>query len=142
MHSKPSRLVIFAATASIIAGCATAGRGATSAIGGTEWHAIEIDGTPAVPTEASQRPSLQIDVDSARVSGSAGCNRFGGTATIDNEAIRFSKLFSTRRACIDELLNRQETRYLAALEAIDRYSITGDTLTLLAAGQPRAKFTR
>ena len=142
MRSKPNRLAILVAAASLIAGCATAGRSATSAIGGAEWHAIEIDGTPAVPSEINQRPSLRVDVDSARVSGSAGCNRFGGTATMSGETIRFSKLISTRRACIDEQRNRQETRYLAALEAIDRYSISGDTLTLLSSGRPRAKLTR
>jgi heat shock protein HslJ len=61
---------------------------------------------------------------------------------VSGETIRFTKLFSTRRACIDDRLNQQETRYLAALEAVDRFSISGDTLTLFAAGQPRAKFTR
>jgi heat shock protein HslJ len=131
-----------AATMSLAAACATAGRGATSSIGGAEWHAIEIDGTAAVPNDVSQRPSLLVDIDSARVSGSAGCNRFGGGATVSGETIRFTKLFSTRRACIDDRLNQQETRYLAALEAVDRFSISGDTLTLFAAGQPRAKFTR
>lgn len=68
------------------------------------------------------------------VSGSAGCNSYGGGYTSTDEGgIAFSDLFNTERACLDpEGAMDQETRYLEALGLAATYTIEGETLEMFA----------
>ena len=69
-----------------------------------------------------------------QVSGSAGCNTYSGGYTIDGTTLKIGPLASTMRACSDEAVNEQEQQFLAALEASTTFDLTGNTLTLKAAG--------
>jgi heat shock protein HslJ len=66
----------------------------------------------------------------------------GGTYEIEGASIRFSQLFSTKMACVEEERMRQETRFLKALETADRYAVSGDTLSLSAGGEIVARFVK
>jgi heat shock protein HslJ len=51
-------------------------------------------------------------------------------------------LASTRRACADEAANRQETKFLRALESTTRSTTSADVLVLYAGDEPVARLGR
>jgi heat shock protein HslJ len=101
-----------------------------SPLEGVEWALHELGGQPAVAGDPARQPSVRFDADSGRVTGSGGCNRIAGPYTRDGASLRIGPLVATRMACAVERLNRQETAFLAALDATRAYHIAGDTLTL------------
>jgi putative lipoprotein len=85
---------------------------------------------------------LEIATD-GRVSGSGGCNRMSGSATIDGARISFSPLAATRMACTPAAMD-QESRFLAALGEVRRWEINQRhrKLALLSSdGQPLLVFS-
>jgi putative lipoprotein len=48
-----------------------------------------------------------------------------------SERITIGPLASTRRACANAALDTQEQQYLAALDLVRTYRVTGDSLSLL-----------
>ena len=71
------------------------------------------------------------------VAGSAGCNDFTGTYTVDGTKLTIGALATTRKACASpEGIMEQETDYIAALSSSVSFQNDGTGLTLLnAAGQ-------
>ena len=127
-----SRAAGAAALALGLAACATAGTpGASDALAGPAWHLVEIGGRPALPAGDLGPAFVRFDADSGRASGNGGCNRMSGPYVRDGGALRIGPLVSTKRACVDEERNRQETDFLGALERTRRHAVSGDTLTLL-----------
>ena len=123
-----------AATGSVTAG---------SALVGARWRLVELEGQPSLAGGGAREPHLIFARDSVdRVGGATGCNSMGGRYEADGERIRFSGLFSTKMACVEEERMRQETRFVGVLERADRYSISGDTLTLSEGGTVVAKFVK
>jgi hypothetical protein len=55
----------------------------------------------------------------------------GGYGAV-GDTITFQRLISTRRACLDQNANQQERRYLAALEAAEKFRLTANALTILS----------
>jgi heat shock protein HslJ len=43
-------------------------------------------------------------------------------------------------ACVEPARAQQEQRFMAALQSVDRYAVTGDTLILFENDRPRARF--
>jgi len=116
---------------------------AGSALVGARWRLVELEGQPSLAGGGAREPHLIFARDSVdRVGGATGCNSMGGRYEADGERIRFSDLFSTKMACVEEERMRQETRFVGALERADRYSIAGDTLTLSEGGTAVAKFVK
>ena len=66
----------------------------------------------------------------------------GGTYQADGTSLRFSGMFSTKMACVEEDRMRQETAFLNALEAVDGYAVSGETLVLSAGDRVVAKFVK
>jgi heat shock protein HslJ len=71
------------------------------------------------------------------VAGSAGCNDFTGTYTVDGTKLTIGALATTRKACDSPAgIMEQETDYIAALSSSVSFQNDGTGLTLLnAAGQ-------
>ena len=116
---------------------------ASNALQGPRWRLVKLEGQPSLAGGGAREPHLIFARDSVdRVGGATGCNSMGGRYEADGERIRFSDLFSTKMACVEEERMRQETRFVGALERADRYSITGDTLTLSEGGTVVAKFVK
>ncbi|MBS92884.1 MAG: hypothetical protein CL799_00360 [Chromatiales bacterium] len=92
---------------------------------GSTWEATRILGRPAGVAQ-----SVLEFREGGTVDGTAGCNNFQGTATIDANAMTFSPLAATKRMC-QPAVNGQETAFLEALELTRRWQIAGNILELL-----------
>jgi putative lipoprotein len=137
-----SRRIYFAIALGLMGACATNRSGNEAALSTGRWHAIEIDGRPAVTSGATQRPWLSFQVDSSRVTGFGGCNRLGGPYKQDGSSLTFGALMMTRMACADPTVNAQESAFAAALHDTDHFEISADTLSLLRASTRRARLVR
>jgi heat shock protein HslJ len=93
---------------------------------GTEWMATSIKGEDVL----SRFPSPTLRFDSAdRVSGSAGCNEYGGMYKVTGSEITFTVGPTTRRACLKQQAE-QEGRFLESLQEAADYEVRGDEMTL------------
>lgn len=63
-------------------------------LAGTNWIFVSIGGTPV----AGDRPTA-LQFDGNRLSGSAGCNRFSGTYSVDGGTLKAGPLMATEMAC-------------------------------------------
>ena len=111
---------------------------------GPRWRLVELDGQPSIAGGGAREPHLIFSRSDSvdRVGGATGCNSMGGTYEADGSRIRFSQLFSTKMACVEQDRMRQEARFVNALETADRYTIGGDTLTLSAGETVVARFVK
>jgi heat shock protein HslJ len=106
---------------------------------GTDWILADLAGIPALP---GGKATLSFP-DVGRVAGNASCNRFTGTMLVTGNAIKMGPLATTRMACADNDVNRQEDIYLKALGAAVRYSYDGPDLLIYAEGYEKPlRFTR
>jgi len=102
------------------------------------WLAEDIDGAGVIDNAQS---TLEFTND-GRVAGRGGCNRYGGSVKAESGSILLSELFSTKMACAPALMD-QETRYMAALQAVRSYRMENTSLVLVdATGTPRLRFSR
>jgi heat shock protein HslJ len=110
----------------------------TADLAGTEWLLEDLAGRGVV----DDAPATLAFPEAGRVTGQGSCNRFTGGATRTGSAITFTRLAATRRACPGAIMD-QETRYLRALEAVERLELSGPYLLLHARGHDRPlRFTR
>jgi heat shock protein HslJ len=99
---------------------------ALTSLEGTSWLAEEIDGTGMVdPVQAT----LIFDAGQ-KVAGRAACNRYFGTYRQAGDTLEIRAGGSTRMACPPAVME-QETKFLAALEAVRKARREGDRLILL-----------
>ncbi|HVL58164.1 MAG TPA: META domain-containing protein [Burkholderiaceae bacterium] len=121
---------------------------APAALLGVRWRLVELDGKPvAAPTGAAMAPTAADGeppwlglAPGSQLIVFGGCNRIGGTYQLDERALRFDRLRSTRRACAPPTM-QLETELLAALPQVNDWRLSGDRLELLdAAGRPRLRF--
>jgi heat shock protein HslJ len=108
------------------------------ALDGTEWMLTAISGK--APVAGSK---LTVKFDDASASGSAGCNQYRSATTTDGSKLSFGMTSSTKRACLAQEMNVQETAYLGALSKVTAYEVSGDHLMLRdAAGGTLLEFER
>jgi heat shock protein HslJ len=116
----------------VLAGMLSACVGSTPSIepdleGGT-WVLTDLNGVDPLET---RRPTLEFEA--GQVSGNTGCNHYGGSFTLQGNAIQFEGLFSTEMACLDPAgMMEQERVYLDLLKSADRLVLTDGVLTLYA----------
>lgn len=101
---------------------------------GTYWKLTSI-GTDAYNHEGEQpEPHLKFDAESGIASGQTGCNSFSGgyktSSTMSGAMLELGNLAVTMRACVSGM--ETERAYLDGLGAVNRYEISGNTLTLYA----------
>lgn len=103
---------------------------------GPTWRAEQINGSAAAGATAT------ISIASGgKVSGSGGCNRLMGSATIAGPSLTFGPIGSTRMACAPAVM-AQERSFLDALAMVRAFHIEGGRLVLLdAAGTEAVRFT-
>lgn len=89
------------------------------ALEGSQWQLVAIDGTPAVD---GTLVTLSFNADGS-LNGDSGCNLYRSTYTVEGSALTVDPVLSTRRACLSDELNAQETALLAALEAATSYTL-------------------
>ena len=84
---------------------------------------------PPFPTPMVPDRDLTVDFANGRVSGSGGCNRFNGSYSTKGNQLKIGPLASTFKAC-EEPVMEQETRFLSALQATQRYEVNSDGLQI------------
>jgi heat shock protein HslJ len=98
---------------------------------GTSWQLEDLAGHGVVQ---GAEATLEF-VEPGFAAGNGSCNRFRGPVTVSGGTIKFGALMSTKRACVDEAANAQETEYLAALAAAERWEIRDGVLLIYVAGR-------
>jgi heat shock protein HslJ len=106
----------------------------------TEWTLVELDGETVEVEKGELAPSLVLDLEESRASGSGGVNRLMGTFALSEDELRFGQLATTRMAGPEHAL-QLEGDFLAALERVTSYELAGRMLTLLADDGVVAKLT-
>jgi heat shock protein HslJ len=129
MRTVLSQLVVPALAGLLLAtsGCGGgAGAGDGTALEGTEWTLVAgVEAPPdAVPT---------VTFADGTVSGSSGCNWYGGDYELEGDAIAISEIAVTAMGCPDQEIETEES-YLAAFLEVDGWSLEDGELVLSAAG--------
>jgi heat shock protein HslJ len=90
------------------------------------WRLLNMT-QPGSPMPMVPAPAIEVTAEFAgdRVFGSGGCNRFMGGFQSQGEQLSIDPLASTFMAC-DNAVMTQETLYLSALQAAQRYEIDDD----------------
>jgi putative lipoprotein len=116
----------------VVTGAAASGAVKTptpaGALQGTEWLAQQIDGRSVLDIVQS---TLSIEAG-GRISGSAGCNRFFGTASVQDGVLSVGPLGTTRMACMPDQMD-QEKSFLDAIAQTRAFHVEGNRLVLLGA---------
>ncbi len=99
-----------------------------SSIPNGDW--ILVSGVPMVDGYP-----ITFSVDGEQFSGTAACNRYGGTITQSEDSIVLSAIFQTEMACMDAGVMESESAYLAALGAATHWSIADGQLRLDVPGE-------
>jgi putative lipoprotein len=93
---------------------------------GTEWRAQEIGGRSVLDMVQA---TLSIEAG-GRISGSAGCNRYFGTASVKDGMIEVGPLGTTRMACMPAQMD-QEKNFLDAIAKTRGFHVEDGRLVLL-----------
>ena len=110
----------------------------SSALRGTDWRVIEIDGERPTFDDWRQRPTLRLD-DQGKYTGSTGCNSITGNYQLDSDGLRFLASATTLIGCLPTQ-GALERRFLDALAATRQAQIAGTTLDLVdGAGKRRLR---
>jgi heat shock protein HslJ len=140
-----TRAAVLVVALAVLTGCA-------SSTGGTDDTIPPVDETETTVTDLSgdwllvkgsdEDGAMPIDLVSitlaiqqdGTVSGQAPCNSYTGALEEDASSVTFGPLASTLMACVDDTKTALETRYLAALEAVDSARLGGEILDLSGDG--------
>ena len=125
---KRAVLLLGTALAALATG-AGAGSAQPGALTGKVWVLTALLGKP--PLHGTELTSEFTA--SGNVSGTAGCNHYGGRFTSSGRSLRLSSLVSTQMACATAIMN-QEAAFLKALSSTRSYAVEGTKLTLRSAG--------
>lgn len=105
---------------------------------GSEWLLEDLAGGGVL----DQVQATLTFLEAGKVGGNGSCNRFFGTAEIHGENIKFGPLGATRMACPEPVMN-QETKYLRALQAAERFAWKDPYLAIYCKGfEKPLRFTR
>jgi len=102
------------------------------ALTGIDWRLVSLGPVGAeTGVVAGTTVTMKLGEDE-RVSGSTGCNSYGSTYQVRGDNISFSRIVSTRRACLDQNANEQEHRFLSVIETANRFRLSSNRLTILS----------
>ena len=112
------------ALASLLAGC---GAAREVDLEGTDWTLVELNGAALMPGT-----NITLSFDEENAGGFAGCNAYGGSYEAGGDgALSIGLMQRTAQACLEpEGVMEQEDAYLAALQDVAAYRVTGDRLEL------------
>ena len=110
-------------------GAPAAQPGPTLNLVGSEWLLEDLGGSGVL----DRVQATLAFPESGKVAGKGSCNRFFGTVAISGNKVKFSALGSTKMAC-PEAIMKQEDKYLAALQAADRFESNDGNLLIYYVG--------
>ncbi|MGR4069663.1 META domain-containing protein [Billgrantia sp. C5P2] len=94
----------------------------------TYWKLTRVGDVTPVAVDNQREAHFVLHTEENRVAGSTGCNRLAGSYRLENDALSFGPLVTTRMACLEE--GDTEPAFLGALEATATWQIDGQALTL------------
>jgi heat shock protein HslJ len=104
----------------------------SQSLAGTSWTVTNVNNGRQAVVGVVTGSVLTIAFDEVgRAHGTTGCNQFTAAYTTEGNALRFSKVATTRRACADPALDEQEKAFLRAIESVTSIRFEGDRLDLL-----------
>lgn len=119
--------------AAALTGCAGNGSGDNTppTLQGTTWHLTQAGVPQAMdPVPDSMTITLEIAGDEA-VSGSAGCNNYRSSCTLNGQSIRFAPISMTKKMCPNPPdVMAWEQRFVTALAESTVYQLDGALLQL------------
>lgn len=119
---KRKLFVLVILTAILLSACGGIG---SDPLNGASWelHAFG----KAFPVEGR---AITISFEDGQVSGSAGCNSFGGEYQVSGANIEFGMLMSTLMACADPAMMEQETAFMQFLGDAQRFEVADRQLQI------------
>lgn len=104
--------------------------------------AFELDSIAGTPVMAGSAITLTFGSD-GRLAGNSGCNLYGGSYTLEGEALHIHPdLISTMRACVDEGMMQQEHHFLQALPQMTAARLEGEGRLALSGAETSLIFHR
>jgi heat shock protein HslJ len=111
----------------LLSACAAKGNSLES----TSWQMTSYRDANGDMTDKLPDSVVNIQFQSADVSGIAGCNNYSGTYQVDGKKLTFGPLATTRQACATPLgVMEQENAYLAALSQVQSYKQSAKSLEM------------
>lgn len=105
---------------------------------GSEWLLEDLAGAGVID---NAQATLAFP-EEGKVAGRGSCNRFFGPAKISGDSMQLGPLGATRMACPEAVMN-QETKYLDALQKVERFEWKDPYLLLYEKGSVKPlRFTR
>jgi heat shock protein HslJ len=97
-----------------------------------ETKTIEEMSTPVLSlTDPLAETQITLKFEDGTLSGSAGCNGYGGAYALDGSDLTVGAIAATEMACLDPAgIMEQEQRYLGLLGDVSTHAIFGDRLWL------------
>lgn len=95
---------------------------------GSVWKLVHGNG-PSGPLTIVGATQITVGFSDGNLGGNAGCNGYGGTATIDGNDIVVGEIAQNAAGC-DEAVNLAEGAFLAALAGVSHIEVDGNALTL------------
>ncbi len=94
----------------------------------TYWKVISLFGEGIKTQEGKKELSFTLSREKSSIKGFAGCNRFFGQYSSQNNALSFSPLATTRKMCRKEMPKEQQ--FLKVLSQVNYFKINSETLVL------------
>lgn len=110
-------------------------------LAGTQWRLVSMGRIGSVANLVAGSTVTMNFGNDGRVTGSGGCNSYGGNFRVQGDRITFSQIFSTKRACLSSDGNRQESQYFLALESTSRFRLSGSQLSIYYDNRGVLEFT-
>jgi heat shock protein HslJ len=110
---------------------------AQPALEGTAWTLLgffepnRADDVITAPQDLLESTEISLTLSAGQVTGSAGCNTYGGSYALQAGALSFADLYQTEMACMaPEGVMEQESRYLGVLREVSQANVFGTQLWL------------
>jgi heat shock protein HslJ len=107
----------------------------TVSLDGTSWKLTVFNKNRPV---AGSEPTLSFE--DGQVSGTAGCNHYGGSYEVDGDKLSFGTMFMTEMWCEAEGVMDVESAYLELLGQAESYQVVDGVLTIFSGPQQTLTF--
>ena len=126
MKNKIYLPLIFAFTLIVLSACSSKNAENVRVLENSSWQLTRYAGMAPIQDRA---PTLNFA--EGQVSGTTGCNHYGGGFELRGDRLRLDAVFQTEMACPGpEGLMEQEAAYLALLTTVERFELADGLLTL------------
>lgn len=104
------------------------------------WILKKVNGEPVEMPDSRDAPHMEINLLEKTISGYGGCNRFHGSAILENGRITVSKIISTKMYCFDT--QKIEDMFLEAISNRSFQFSFENSCLLLSEGSNRLTFRK